>query len=101
MRKVKSSTSSSLRQYISEFKDVFTSDNEVLFCQECGKSTVAQQHSQFAQHLSGSKHNAAAVGLSRQSLTGESSATSSSRPSRFAIFATVLYKSCVRIHATF
>jgi hypothetical protein len=38
---------------------VFTSDGKVLFYQACGKSFVAQQHSQVTQHLSGSKHIAA------------------------------------------
>jgi hypothetical protein len=54
MGKVKSSDSSRLRQYISDLKDVFTSDGKVLFCQACGKSIVAQQRSQVTQHLSGS-----------------------------------------------
>jgi hypothetical protein len=61
MRKVKSSDSSRLRQYVSDFKDVFTSDGKVLFCQACGKSVVAQQLSQVTRHLSGSKHIAAIV----------------------------------------
>jgi hypothetical protein len=42
---VKSSYSSHLREYVSDLKDVFTSDGEVLFSQACGKSVVAQQHS--------------------------------------------------------
>jgi hypothetical protein len=56
MEKVKSSDSSCLLQYVSDFKDVFTSDGKVLFSQACGKSIVAQQHSQVTQHLCGSKH---------------------------------------------
>jgi hypothetical protein len=41
MGKVKSSDSSCLRQYVSDLKDVLTSDGKVLFCQACGKSIVA------------------------------------------------------------
>jgi hypothetical protein len=37
---VKSSDSSRLRQYVSDFKDVFTSGGKVLFCQACIKSIV-------------------------------------------------------------
>jgi hypothetical protein len=36
------------------------------FCQACGKSTVAQQHSQVTQHLSGSKHIAAIARLNKK-----------------------------------
>jgi hypothetical protein len=82
MEKIKSSASSCLCQYVSDFKDVFTSDGEVLFCQTCGKSIVKQQCSQVTQHLNGSKHIAAIVCLKdqpgRQSLISESSAASSS-----------------------
>jgi hypothetical protein len=99
MGKVKSSDSSHLRQYISDFKDVFTSDGKVLLRQACGKSVVAQQHSQVTQHLSGSKHIAAIAQLKqkdspcKQSLIGESSATSSSSgPSKFATFVKDLCK---------
>jgi hypothetical protein len=56
MGKEKPSDSSRLRQYDSDFKDVFTSDSKVLFCQVCGKTIVAQQRSQITQYLSGSKH---------------------------------------------
>jgi hypothetical protein len=75
--------------YVSDFKDVFTSDGEVLFCQTSGKSIVAQQRSQVTQHLSGIKHDAAVVRLKDrprgQSLIDASSAiSSSSGPSRFA-----------------
>jgi hypothetical protein len=88
MEKVKSSDSSRLRQYISDFKDVFTSDGKVLLRQACGKSIVAQQHSQVTQNLSGS-------------LIGESSATSSSSgPSKFATFAKDLWKGFVSADIT-
>jgi hypothetical protein len=56
---VKSSDSSRLRQYVSDFKDVFASDGKVLFSLACRKSIVAQQRSQVTQHLSCSKHIAA------------------------------------------
>jgi hypothetical protein len=89
--KEKSNDGSRLRKYVSDFKDVFTSDGSVIFCQPCGKSAVAQQRSQVTQHLSGSKHVAAIVRLEqidrpgRLSLIGESSATSSSSgPFKFA-----------------
>jgi hypothetical protein len=102
MGKVKSSDSSRLHQYVSDFKDVFTSDGKVLLCQACGKSVVAQQHSQVTQHLSGSKHIAAIAQLKqkdspgKQPLIGESSATSSSSgPSKFATFAKDLCKAFV------
>jgi hypothetical protein len=81
---VKSSYSSRSRLFVSDFKDVFTSDGKVLFYQACGKSIVTQQRSQVTQHLNGSKHIAAIARLKqkdrpgRQSLIGESSATSSS-----------------------
>jgi hypothetical protein len=99
---MKSNDSSRLRQLVSDFKDVFTSDGKVLFCLACGKSIVAQQRSQVTRHLSGSKHIATIARLKqkdrpgRQSLSGESSATSSSSgPSKFATFATDLCKSFV------
>jgi hypothetical protein len=50
MGKAKSSESSHLRQYVSDFKDVFTSDGKVIFCQACEKSVVIQHHSQVTQH---------------------------------------------------
>jgi hypothetical protein len=37
---VKSSASSHSRQYVSDFKDVFTPGGKFLFCQACGKSIV-------------------------------------------------------------
>jgi hypothetical protein len=100
MGKVKSSASSHLHYYVSDFKDVFTSDGEVLFFQTCGKPIVTQQHYQVTQHLSGSKHTATTVHLKdwpgRQSLIGETSATSSSSgPSKFATFVTDLCKTFV------
>lgn len=61
MPKVKSSVKSRLQQYVDEFKNIFTTDNKVLFCQPCGKALTAQQRSQVTQHLSGSKHIAAAT----------------------------------------
>jgi hypothetical protein len=108
MGKVKSSDSSRLRQYVSDFKDVFTSDGKVIFCQACGKSVVAQQCSQVTQHLSGSKHIAAIVRLKqkyrpgKQSVIGESSATSpSSGPTKIATFVTSVQSICFRRHTTF
>jgi hypothetical protein len=95
MGNVKSVDSSRLRQYVSDLKDVFTSDDKVLFSQACGKSIVAQLLSQVARHLSGSKHIATIAQLKqkdrpgKQSQIGESSATSSSSgPSKFVTFAT-------------
>jgi hypothetical protein len=92
MGKVKSSDSSRLRQYVSDFKDVFTSDGKVLFRQAFGKSIVAKQRSQVSQHISGSKHIAAIARLKqkdrpgKQSLIGESSATSpSSGPTKLSL----------------
>jgi hypothetical protein len=84
---------SPLHQYVSEFKDVFISDDEVLFCQTYGKSIVTQ-------HLSGSKHITAIVDLKywpdRQSLIGESFASSScSASSKFATFARNVCKAFV------
>jgi hypothetical protein len=95
--------SSCLHQCVSDFKDVFTSDGEVLFCQACGKSVVTQQRSKGTQHLSGSKHFATVVHLKdhphKQSLIGESSATSSSSgPYKFA---TSVQSICVHKHTTF
>jgi hypothetical protein len=59
MGKVKSCDSSHLCQYVSDFKDVFSSDGKVLFCQACGKCIVTQQHSQVTKYLSGSNNIAA------------------------------------------
>jgi hypothetical protein len=102
MGQVKSSDSSRLRQYVSDFKDVFTSDGKVLFCRACGKFIVTQQRSHVTQHISGNKHIAAIVRLKqkdrpgKQSLIGESSATSSSSgPSKFSTFAADLCKAFV------
>jgi hypothetical protein len=44
---------------LSDFKDMVTSDGKVLFCQACGKSSLAQQPYQVTQHLIGGNHNAA------------------------------------------
>jgi hypothetical protein len=63
MGKLKSSATSRLCHYVSDFKDVFTSHGEVLSCQTCGKSVVAKQRSQVTQHLSGGKQFAAVVRL--------------------------------------
>jgi hypothetical protein len=56
MGKVKSNDSSRLRQYVSDFKDVFTSEGKVLFRQACGKSTVAQHRSQVKWKLAYCRH---------------------------------------------
>jgi hypothetical protein len=42
MGKVKSIAVSRLRQHVSDFKDVFASDGEVLIFQACGQSIVGQ-----------------------------------------------------------
>ncbi|KAJ4450654.1 hypothetical protein ANN_02083 [Periplaneta americana] len=47
-------------QYVDEFRNIFTTDGKVLFCQPCGKSVSADQSSQVTQHLPGNKHIAAA-----------------------------------------
>jgi hypothetical protein len=44
---VKSSDSSRLRQYVSDFKDVLTSDGKVLFCQACGKFIATKVFSSY------------------------------------------------------
>jgi hypothetical protein len=76
--KVKSSASSRLRQNVSEFKNVFTSDHKVIFSQARRKSIAKQQRSQFAQHLNRNKNIASALGFKdrpgRPSLTDEHSA---------------------------
>jgi hypothetical protein len=100
MGKVKHSASSHECQYVNDFKAVFTSDGQVLFCQACGKSIVPQQRSQVTQHLSGSKHIAAVARLKdqprREPQIGESfAAGSSTGPSKFATFVTDLYKAFV------
>jgi hypothetical protein len=108
MGKLKSTKSFRLRQYVSDFKDVFTSDGKVLFCKACGKSIVAQQRSQITQHSSGTKYIAATDRLKlkdrpgKQSLIGRSSATSSSSgPFKFATSATSVQSIPVRRHTTF
>ncbi|KAJ4444437.1 hypothetical protein ANN_06229 [Periplaneta americana] len=47
MPKIKSSLRSRLQQYIDEFKNIFTTDGKVLFCQPCGKSVSAHESSQL------------------------------------------------------
>ncbi|PSN35047.1 hypothetical protein C0J52_15400 [Blattella germanica] len=47
MPKVKSSVKSRLQQYVDEFKNIFTTDNKVLFCQPCGKALTGEQRSQL------------------------------------------------------
>jgi hypothetical protein len=79
---------------------VFTSDGKVLFCQACCKSVVIQQRSQVTQHLSGSEHIAAIVGLKdwpgRKSVVGELSATISSN---FPLFQQIYAKHlCPQTH---
>jgi hypothetical protein len=70
------------------------SNDIVLFHQAYGRSTVTQYSSQLIQHLSGSKHISSVVSLKdwpgRQSLIGESFATTSSGFSKFATFVTYL-----------
>jgi hypothetical protein len=104
--KVKSSTSSRFRWYVSESKDLFTSDGKVLFCQPCRNSIAEQQRSQVREHLSESKHIAAVVGLQDrpggQSHICESSATLySSRPSKLATVTTSVQSICFHRHTTF
>jgi hypothetical protein len=106
MGKFKSSAGSCLCQHVSDFRDVFISGCKVIFCQACGKSIVKQQCPQVTQQLSGSKLNATIVCLKdrpgRQSLIGESSATSSSSgPSKFATFVTSVQSICACRHTTF
>ena len=43
MGKVKNSNAVRLSQYVSEFKDVFTTDDKILFCKACGKNIVSNQ----------------------------------------------------------
>jgi hypothetical protein len=93
MAKVKSSPSSNLCQYVSEFRNMFTSDDKALFCQAYEKPIVTQ-------HLSGSINIAAAVrlkdGPGRQSLIGEPyAARSSSGLYKFATFASDVHKALV------
>jgi hypothetical protein len=73
MGKVKSSDSSRLRQYVNDFKDVFTPDCKVLFCQARGKSIVAtfKWKQAYCRHCPIKKKG----WPSRQSLIGKSSAT--------------------------
>jgi hypothetical protein len=61
MGKLNSIASSWKRQYVSDIKDMFTSDGKILFCQSCGKCIVAQQRSQVTRHLSESTHVATVV----------------------------------------
>jgi hypothetical protein len=105
MGTVKSSASCRLHQYISDFKDLFTSGGKVLFSQACGKSVVPQQRSLVAQILTESKHVAAHVHLrarpGRKYLVGDSTATSSSSgPSKLATFATDICKAFVSLDIT-
>ena len=61
MSKVKNSNAVRLRQYVSEFKDVFTADDKIIFSKACGKNIVSNQSSQVTQHVNGHKHIAAEV----------------------------------------
>jgi hypothetical protein len=80
MRKMKSCTIFCLHEYVSDFRDAFTSVNKVPFVQACRKSVVKQQHSQVTQHLSRSKHIATVAHLKdqpgMQSVIGETFAAS-------------------------
>lgn len=66
MPKLKATTSFRLQQYVAEFKDNFSSDGHVLFCQPCGKAIKAEQRSQVTQHLEGKKHIAAVSRLAKK-----------------------------------
>jgi hypothetical protein len=65
-RNVKSCASSYLHRYVSELKDIFTADGELLFCRAYGKCLVAWRRSQITQYLRGSKHVAVVVVLEVQ-----------------------------------
>lgn len=84
MPKIKVNVSHRLRQYVQEFKDTFSTDGKILYCQPCGKSIKADQRSQVTQHLSGNKHIiAASRSASKQVLLSETGPSSShSQPSK-------------------
>jgi hypothetical protein len=93
MRKVKSTVSFRLGQHVIDFKDVFTSEGEAVFCQACGESSVVNGVLKL-QYSNGGRHVTAAVRLQiadTDSLIGQTSATRYSLgPSKFSTFATGL-----------
>lgn len=57
MPKIKSSTSSRLRDYVNEFgKDVFTTDGTILLCKICNIKVAAEKKFSIQQHISRVKH---------------------------------------------
>lgn len=96
MPKIKASVSSRLQKFCDEYKDVFSTDGKVLFCQPCGKSVAADQRSQITQHLESKKHIAAASRLSkRQAFIGQPIASSSGEPSKLSAFSMDLCRAFV------
>lgn len=87
MPKSKTSTSCRLQQYVLEFKDTFTSDGKILYCQPCGKAIKVEQRSQVTQHLSGNKHKVAALRQAKkQPLISEPVPSASIQPCRFSVY---------------
>jgi len=58
MSKVQQSLSSRLR-YISEFKDILSSDGHILFCKLCKIKIESEKRFNIIQHLKTDKHNKA------------------------------------------
>jgi len=55
--KVQQSSSSRLQNYISEFKDILSSNGHILFCKLYDIKIVSEKHFNVIQHLKTNKHN--------------------------------------------
>jgi len=51
MQKVQQSSSGRLQSYISEFKDILSSDGHILFCKLCEIKIVSEKRFNVIQHL--------------------------------------------------
>ena len=96
--KEKCSESAQLQQYGKGFKDIFSSDGKIVYCQLCGKSIKVNQQLQIMQCLSGNKYIASAsCSSSKQVLLGETGLSLSlhSGPTKYCDFYSDLYRRCV------
>jgi len=56
MPKEKSSVAIRLKNYVSEFENIFTTDNKILFCTVCNIKIASDKRFSVTQHIATEKH---------------------------------------------